>query len=615
MSSQKTQSSSGETFDAVVVGATPSGIACAVRAAREGLTVLLTHHHAHLGGFLTSGAGGWEAPCDQPRAPIFDEVLRRISACYATTYGEGSAQHLASIPNPNTNSHLDRAKVEPRIAERIFEELLAAEPGLRILRGVFPVAARCEGRRVVEVTLRQMHGPDEMTVRADTFVDAMMEGDLAALAGVPSRIGRESRDEYGEPHAGVIFMTEKPKPPGQPGFPKDAVDGRLRIRYNSHATDHILPESTGEADDTVMGYNFRLILTKDPSNKVPILKPENYDPAVVERTIGNRSIVPNLPNNKIAWNGGRMAGPQRGYPTGDWVERERIARFHLDASLSLLWFWQNDPAANPEDREFWKDYGLAADEFSDNGNVPYEIYVREARRIVGRHVFTEHDGVVAPGTGRTPAHPDSVAITDWPIDSVACTMRRIGDSHFEGAFFLAEESRPAMVSYQCLLPRDLDNLLVPVALSASHVGFGCLRLEPVWMQTGEAAGWAAALAQKHHTTAGELDPDLLLRHLVSNNHIVSFFNDAGGGRLCEAIQYFATKGFFPDYDARPHEPVTRTVAGVWEEGFRLLEAGILDPPQFTQRVRAAEAQASEESTGLSRLDFIIKLWAKRKKPV
>lgn len=554
-------------YDLVVVGATPSGIACAVRAAREGLAVLLTNHQPHLGGFLTSGAGGWEAPSDQQRSPIYAEVRNRITAYYAATYGEGSPQHLASMPSPHTNSHLDRAKVEPRIAEKIFEEMLGEESQIHILRGVYPVAARRDGRRLLEVTLREMHGITEQIIRADCFVDSMMEADLAAVAGVPCRIGRESREEYGEPHAGVIYMTEKPKPPGQPGFPRDAVEGRIRIRYNSHATEHILSESTGEADDTVMGYNFRLILTKERANKVPIPKPENYDPDILAKTIGNRSIVPDLPNNKIAWNGCRMAGPQKGYPNGDWPERERIMKIHIEAALSLLWFWQNDPAASPEDREFWKDYGLAADEFPDNGHLPYEIYVREARRIVGRYVFTEHDGVVAPGAERTPIHPDSVAITDWPIDSVACTMRRVGDSHFEGAFFLAEESRPAMVPYRCLLPQDLDNLLVPVALSASHVGFGCLRLEPVWMQTGEAAGWAAALARKLGTTPGQLDSDILIRTLATHHHMVAFFNDVEIGDIgagwIPAVQFFATKGFFASYDARPNDPLDAETAARW----------------------------------------------------
>lgn len=551
----------------MVVGATPGGIACAIRAAREGLAVLLTNHHNHLGGFLTSGAGGWEAPSDQLRSPIYAEVRSRITDYYVETYGEGSPQHLASLPNPHTNSHLDRAKVEPRIAENIFEEMLGEEEQIHILRGVYPVAARRDGRRLLEVTFREMHGTVEQTVRSGVFVDAMMEADLAAVAGVPCRIGRESREEYGEPHAGVIYMTEKPKPPGQPGFPRVAVEGGIRIRYNGHATEHILPESTGESNDTVMGYNFRLILTKDPANKIPIPKPENYDANILEKTIGNRSIVPDLPNNKIAWNGCRMAGPQMGYPSGDWKERERISKAHLEASLSLLWFWQSDPVASAEDREFWRDYGLAADEFSDNGHLPYEIYVREARRIVGRYVFTEHDGVVVPGGERTPIHSDSVAITDWPIDSVACTMSRVGDSHFEGAFFLAEESRPAMVPYRCLLPQDLDNLLVPVALSASHVGFGCLRLEPVWMQTGEAAGWAAVLARKLGTTPGQLDPDILVRTLATHRHMVAFFNDVEvadlGADWVPAVQFLATRGFFTSYDARPNEALDAETSTFW----------------------------------------------------
>lgn len=580
-------------FDLVVVGASPSGIACAVRAAREGLDVLLTNHTLHLGGFLTSGAGGWEAPCDLLRSPIYAEVRSRISEYYARTYGKDSKQYFFSMSNPETNSHFDRAKVEPHVAEKIFDEILAEEPNISILRNVYPASVRCEDRRIVEVSFRERSGERERRICGTVFVDAMMEGDLAAAAGVSCRIGRESRDEYNEPHAGVIFMTEKAKG-GQPGFPEEAVDGRLNIRYNSHATEHILPQSTGEADDTVMGYNYRLILTKNPENRVPVPKPENYNPDIAAKTIGNRSIVPNLPNDKIAWNGGRMAGPQKAYPLGDWATREEVSKAHLNAGLSLLWFWQNDPAASNEDREFWKDYGLAADEFTDNGHLPYEIYVREARRIVGRHIFTEHDGVIAPGTARTPVHSDSIAITDWPIDSVACTWQRHGDSHYEGAFFLADDSRPAMVPYRSILPCELDNLLVPVALSASHVGFGCLRLEPVWMQTGEAAGWAAVLSLREGTLPGQLNPDVLIRTLSENRHLIAFFNDIDVADESEtwvpAVQYLATCGFFDSYDAHPQDILDTNTGDKWI--LRASELGIdesLLTDLFSPEMTRAEA--------------------------
>jgi hypothetical protein len=147
--------------------------------------------------------------------------------------------------------------------------------------------------------------------------------------------------------------------------------------------------------------------------------------------------------------------------------------------LMRLWWMQNDPKAPEKDRKQFAGYGLAADEFPDNHHAPYEIYVREARRLVGCYVFKEQDNVIAEGIDRTPIHSDSIAMTDWPMDSVACLPRNAPGGGTDGILFLSEESRPAQVPYRSLLPVELDNLLVPVALSASHVGWGSIRLEPV----------------------------------------------------------------------------------------------------------------------------------------
>ena len=582
----------GRCYDLVVIGATPGGVACAVRAAREGLAVLLVHHIRHLGGFMTSGAGGWEAPYDGLRSPLYAEMRNGAARHYRQTYGEDSPQHRASLPDPESNAHIDRPKIEPRIAEMLSNRIVEAEANLTVLAGFYVEAAEREAELLRSVTLREMKGKRRCRVSATVFADGMYEGDLAAAAGVPYRVGREARAEYGEPHAGVIYTKERRKAPGQRGFPRDADDGRLNIRYNSHATAEILPQSTGEADNSVMAYNYRLILTRDPANRVMVAKPADYDP-VLANAAGSGGFVPNLPNGKVAWNSGRLIGPQNGYPEADWPTRERISRPYLAAMLMRLWYLQNDPAVPEQERAKFEGYGLAADEFTDNGNLPYEIYVREARRIVGRHVFAEHDNKVAPGLARTPIYADSVAITDWPVDSVACLDRSVPGGHQDGIFFLGEETRPAQVPYRCLLPQGVDNLLVPVALSASHVGWGAIRLEPVWMQAGEAAGFAAALAVKHKTTPAALDPDLLLRTLVEHRVMVSFFNDVdvtSGESWIPAVQYFGTKGFFPSYDARPDDPLAQPVAEEWIRIAHGARDPAFDPSEAARRVLEAEAK-------------------------
>src|SRR5207247_2217153 len=167
---------------------------------------------------------------------------------------------------------------------------------------------------------------------------------------------------------------------------------------------------------------------------------------------------------------------------------------------------------------------LPRDEVADHDHIPYEMYVRESRRLVGRHVYAEQDNSLAPGFARTPVMPDSVAITDWYMDSHSCTTNSRPGFHYDGKLILTEESRPAQIPFRSLLPQGVDNLLVPVCMSATHVAWGAVRLEPVWMQTGEAAGFAAALAKKKQTTPAALDADELVRTLADRRQLVSFFN-------------------------------------------------------------------------------------------
>lgn len=600
----------GKSYDLVVIGGTPGGIACAVRAAREGLSVLLVNHTQHLGGFVTSGAGGWEAPYDGLRSPIYGEMITGAAQYYAKTYGEGSPQHIASMPSKTSRAHIDRPKIEPRIAEMLFNEMVAKEKTLTVLLGHIVSKAQRDGALLQSVKLKPMHGEKTIAVSGKVFADGMYEGDLMAVASVKTQIGRESRAQYGERHAGVIYTQERHKEPGQRGFPKAADEGTLNIRYNSHATADIVegPQS-GEADGSVMAYNYRLILTRDPANRIMVEKPANFDLAIAKQAIGG-GFVPNLPNKKVAWNGGRLIGPQNEYPGADWPTREAISKRYLDAMLMRLWWVQNDPEASEKDRKQFENYGLAADEFPDNHHVPYEIYVREARRLVGRYIFKEQDNVVAEGIARTPIHTDSIAMTDWPVDSVACLPRKAPGGNTDGILFLGEESRPAQVPYRSILANEVENLLVPVAISASHVGWGSIRLEPVWMQLGEGAGHAAALATKGQTTPAKLNPDVLIRKLSTSRVMISFFNDvdvAANDPRVAAAQYFGTKGFFASYDAKLDEPLTESMKAAWDKGFADLQKGTLEPMQLAKEVNAAEAQHSP-ATKEKRGETLATMW-------
>lgn len=612
-SAAKPREVDGKSYDLVVIGGTPGGIACAVRAAREGLSVLLVNHTQHLGGFVTSGAGGWEAPYDGLRSPIYGEMITGAAQYYAKTYGEGSPQHIVSMPSKTSRAHIDRPKIEPRIAEMLFNEMVDKEKTLTVLLGHIVTKAERNGALIKNVTLKPMHEDSTITVSGKIFADGMYEGDLMAVAVVKTQIGRESRAQYGEKHAGVIYTQERHKEPGQRGFPTAADEGTLNIRYNSHATADIVegPQS-GEADDSVMAYNYRLILTRDPANRILVEKPANFDLGIAKQAIGG-GFVPNLPNKKVAWNGGRLIGPQNEYPSADWPKREAISKRYLEAMLMHLWWVQNDPEAPEKERKQFANYGLAADEFPDNGHAPYEIYVREARRLVGRYVFKEQDNVIAEGIARTPIHADSIAMTDWPVDSVACLPRKIPGSNTDGILFLGEESRPAQVPYRSILANEVENLLVPVAISASHVGWGSIRLEPVWMQLGESAGFAAALAVKGKTTPAALNPDILIRKLAASHVMVSFFNDldvTSEDPQVAAAEYFGTKGFFASYDARLDKPLTEALKAIWQKGFAELQKGTLDPMSFAKIVHAAETLESP-AIAETRGEALVGLWNNR----
>ena len=576
-------------YDVFILGATPAGIACAIRSAREGKKVIITSHGKHVGGFMTSGAGGWESPYDGTRSPILSEVQQRITEHYRKKYGNGSPQEMASIPSAGSRRHMDRRKAESAVVELIFEEMLAEQQNITLLKDTDPVKVTRNDGLIKEIILKSAANAKELVITAHVYVDCSYEGDLAALAGIPCRIGRENRQEYDEPHAGRVFTKHSPNDGGRLSWPTDVDEGRLNIRSFPHAAEDIVyPESSGVGDSCVMAYNYRLILCSDPENRIPISRPENYNPELV-RNLPAMSIVRDLPNSKIGWNAGRLIGPQNAYPGGDWKTRDLISKTYLDVILSQLWFLQNDSSVVNETRSYFQKFGLPKDEFSDNGHLPYEVYVREARRIEGRYVFTEHDAILKQGLRRTTIHSNSIGITDWPLDSVACTDMTV-EGRNDGAFFLSASSRPAQIPYRCLLPKDCDNLLVPVCISASHVGFGAIRLEPVWMQLGEAAGFASAISIDSGTPPSSIEIPRLKHRLAENGFCLSFFNDIDSSSpdaWTVPIQYLGTLGFFDSYDARPRDMLDCKTKEDWKRRCRELASKEFFLPDEISRGDAA----------------------------
>lgn len=548
----------------VIYGATPGGVALALRAAREGLNVLLVNHTQHLGGMFVNGLGTMDTLYNGARAPIYDEFRYNLYDYYRNTYGYQSAQYKSSNPG------YPKTRFESSVAERLIEDMLGREPLISVRRGYYPVKVAKSGARLETVTFRQMHGGEETTVQGDIFADCSYEGDLAAVSGVICRIGRESREEYGEKHAGIAYTQENFWPPSEQVLEQEnfkLVRKMNLVRYNTWS-ELIMPESTGDAHEAVQAFNIRTTLTNDPQNRLIPGKPENYDPAYLKKAFGHVGEGQGLgvPNQKTSWNFPELIGEQNKYVTGDWAERQRITQKFREATLGLLYFKQNDPSVPEDERNKWKEYGLPKDEYADNGNMPYEIYVREARRIVGRAVFTEHDASLAEGLKRAPVHKDSISVTEWFMDSHACTEHRIAGSKPEGEVMMKNMTFPGQVPFGTIFPKEIDNLIVPVCLSSSHIGWGTIRLEPTWMSICEAAGYAVALAISQQTVPANINPDQLTRLLARKRIMVSFFNDMEGREYAPwypAVQYLGTQGFFPTYDALPNETLREPLAEAW----------------------------------------------------
>lgn len=594
-------------FDLLVYGGTPGGIACAVRAAREGLSVALVNVSRHLGGMLSAGLGLYDASFSGDRAPLVSEIFARILRHYEEKYG---------VDSENARLCRKHQTFEPHVAEQVLTALVVGESGITVFLGWHVVRAGVQDRAIRDIGLREHEGSGNLRLTATAFVDASYEGDLLAAAGAPYRVGRESRSEFGEPHAGRIFTRYEEGPNG-PAYPYEAVHGFINLKPFDLCTGRIFPGSTGEGDQAIQAYNFRLALTRDPANRAPIPKPANYRREDFlgllqgeKESLGTPYPVKSkwllddirnfkfrnhrtIPNGKVSWNHGNFPGRNHGYPEADWDRRREILAAHRDHEFGLLWFLQNDPEVPAEVRARANELGLAKDEFSDNGNFPWEIYVREARRLRGRATFTELDASLAPGLRRAPPHPDSIAITDWMMDSHECTTERQPGSAYEGAVLLSELTRPGHVPWRCLLPPNLDNLVVPVCLSATHVGWGTIRLEPTWIHLAESAAWACVLAHRRNLAPAEVEVAELQQLLVEHGVMLAFFNDfdmSSQAPWVEAVQFLAPRGFFASYDARPDELLSEEEARLWIEGAEAMQAGRHEPRRLAQRLAALQPE-------------------------
>jgi hypothetical protein len=483
-------------YDVAVLGGTPGGIAAALAAARLGRRVALVEAQAHIGGMSASGLGKSDIENREMIGGIFREFTARVRAHYVRRYGAG---------HRNVALCRDGYRYEPSVAESVFEAMVGERPEIEVLRGWRLAAAETAGNALAEATLVRGADGAARRVRAGVFIDATYEGDLYAAAGAEYRLGRESREVFGEPHAGAVYYD-----------------------YQTH---EFLPGSTGAADARLPAYTYRLCLTTDPANAHRLdAPPAGYDrsaylgyfddlaagrlggPKVVKpgrgyhaphfNTLMRALSVAEVPNGKVDANinprplGFPFPEENAGYVEGDVAARARICERHRSLTLGLLWFLQNDPEVPEAHRREANRFHLPEDEFTDNSHFPFQLYVREARRLVGGYTLTEHDIAGRDGDRAVRRHADAIAVGEFPIDSFPCRKRQPGDTRvLEGYLGMLDAfTRPYEIPYRVMVPQRVDGLIVPVAASTTHVAYSSIRMEPTWMALGQAAGVAAHVA-------------------------------------------------------------------------------------------------------------------------
>lgn len=568
--------------DVCIYGATPGGIAAALSAAKSGSSVVLVEPTARIGGLVTSGLSHTDFHSLESLSGSFLDFSQRVKAYYVKTYGADSEQ---------VKSCFEGTFGEPKVNLLIMEAMLKELPKIQIHRDAPLESVQHEG-----TVIRSAQFSD-LKVTAKIFIDGSYEGDLLAKAGVKYHVGREGQSQYGE---------------------------------------SLAPE---KEDHQLQAYNFRLCATDDPSNLVPIAAPVGYKredfvavldflkPGKIDRVFGypSKCIVkaqtPPLPNHKYDINDVSrglvrlsMPGHNLGWPEGDAATRQAIFDEHLRYNTGLLYFLQNDEAVPANIQEPARAWGWCKDEFTETNHLPPQLYVREARRMIGQHVYVQQDSEHAPGDARAKLITDSIAMGDYGNNCHGTSHEgpQIGGQH---GGELYNPVPPYQIPYGVLLPKveECHNLLVPVAASSSHVGFCALRLEPIWMSLGQAAGHAASLAIQSGKAVQDVSILALQTKLIHDRSAMIYVADVLPGHpQFDAVQWWGTAGGLHGLNPMPKKPGQRgkNLHGQYYEanpGHAVELGKALDAETRTQWLKLARSlgiQSPELAAAATRGDFI-----------
>jgi len=500
--------------DVLVYGATPGGCCAAIAAAREGASVILLEPTGHIGGVNTGGLcfSDSNQTVRSTVLGLFEEWHSRMEKDYR--------QRDVELPYKVSEKDNRPWTYEPHVAMRVTKAMLD-EAGVRVLPGHGLKSVDKEGPRIRQIVT---NGGE---FRAKVYVDASYEGDLLAAAGVSWTIGREGRAEFGESLAGRQY----PKPK----MAISGLDAAGKMLPLITTTDAGVAE---EGDRRVMVYSFRLCVTKEPANRVPFPAPAQYDPArfeVVRRYFAQEKkpvllwdLYP-LPGGKFDANNGigkqfsmGLVGAGNGWCEADEAGRADIWQAHREYTLELYHFLSTDPAVPEELRKQMSELGLCADEFPDYEHWSPQLYVREGRRMRGAFVLSQKD------IQEQPVKEDAIVVSSFPIDSHDCQRVALPDGVVDEGTILPVRAAGQkhgvayQIPYRSITPQaaECTNLLVPVALSCTHVAYCSVRVEPTWMILGQSAGVAAALAAKQNLSVQGLPYPALRDRLRAQKQVL-----------------------------------------------------------------------------------------------
>ena len=494
-----------ETYDVVIYGGTSAGVTAAVQAKRMGKTVIVVHPDRHLGGLSSGGLGATDIGNKKAIGGISREFYGRIGQYYG--------KQEMWVFEPHVAEDTFKAMIAESKVPVLYNERLDLEKGVKIHHGRISALVMESGRRI----------------KGRMFIDATYEGDLMAKAGVSYHVGRESNATYNETLNGVQTKNAKYHqfecaidPYVVEGDPKSGLLPGIQAEG---------PGEEGMGDRRVQAYNFRMCLTNDPANRMPFPKPDKYDPMRYELLLrylkaGHWTVLKlstPMPNNKTDTNNrGAFASDNIGmnydYPDGDYAVRERIFNEHKDYQQGLMWFLANDPRVPENVHNEVNQWGLPKDEFMDFGGWPHQLYIREARRMISDYVMSQHD---CEGRAKI---DDAVGLAAYTMDSHNVQRyAKEGRVWNEGDVEVGGFS-PYPIAYRSICPKrtECTNLLVPVCLSASHIAYGSIRMEPVFMVLGQSAATAASMAIDGKKAVQEVDIYLLQDRLRKDGQILEW---------------------------------------------------------------------------------------------